>query len=822
MGGERGALIRCCCFRISVYTQTVIVISTLRVCGECAIGRAGRPTAYISNYMPARIYYISWICRCVPYRVHLVFAEFSRGEMTSELSAPDTQMRAQTIFLFFSFHSLQRELWVWWHVFFLVFFIAERFTRTEPVEFNASGGSSISQTTIDSNWFGTIVCPATRRWKWRTTSANGRRGSRNRSEIERRQTEFHNKVRFRCSTHEPYEFRLISLNDFHRLARAGPRSEQTTYETVNFNGSFRRADAAPRGVRNSNYPPGLQMLRRPRCGRDESIPLHSIGSNDIVSHFGNLECVEQITSYFRLFSGAHTGADCDGECGETAGGLWSSIWSQQIWIQNTSFDRWPHRAMRSTDIARGRLHGRRGVQFIPIHVYASRRCAMGDGCIEAKWVTTNHDDNEFVYLIPPLISLPVYDCNSTYGESCYRLMARTGEFIYLRTRGYLDIDRDSNQVRSFVCHNALVDEEEGKRLVREMKKKFAIMIQETDFSANEADVPAVENPVQLERAILSLITNLHNTPSSSVDDMVPSPAETHYSTDGHESDTNRSAKSPPLSLIPPKPSTIKTSISKSVNIVVSASKGILNYKSNTSSTTTTTTTATTSSDLNADGHGETTTCITSMKFSRPSVVQRAKSGTKPMESSVTSTASKASSSPRRSDPFVSGMVKIKEEHPDTELRVPPLPTSVGYFEMDACYDPPSQYMESVSSPLECKPFDLLAFSQQQTQANDFLSSPGGDGAQSPYQSEYDQSGGIGMASPSYSEASTRPQSGLKRTRSIEESDGVHKRRLYSNSSSTTIDDSSDQFDIKPSLSLHESCIDQLTDPDLSEFGFVKF
>lgn len=68
-----------------------------------------------------------------------------------------------------------------------------------------------------------------------------------------------------------------------RLARAGPRSEPTAYETISFNGSFRRADSAPRGMRSNNYPAGLQMLRRPRCGRDESIPLHSIGGNDIVS-----------------------------------------------------------------------------------------------------------------------------------------------------------------------------------------------------------------------------------------------------------------------------------------------------------------------------------------------------------------------------------------------------------------------------------------------------------------------------------------------------------------------------------------------------------
>lgn len=79
-----------------------------------------------------------------------------------------------------------------------------------------------------------------------------------------------------------YSIKFTFLN--FRLARAGPRSEPIAYETISFNGSFRRADSAPRGMRNNNYPAGLQMLRRPRCGRDDSIPLHSIGGNDIVSN----------------------------------------------------------------------------------------------------------------------------------------------------------------------------------------------------------------------------------------------------------------------------------------------------------------------------------------------------------------------------------------------------------------------------------------------------------------------------------------------------------------------------------------------------------
>lgn len=51
---------------------------------------------------------------------------------------------------------------------------------------------------------------------------------------------------------------------------------------IEFKGSFRRADLAPRGVRSNNYPPSLQMIRRTR-GRDDSFPTQTVGGNDIVS-----------------------------------------------------------------------------------------------------------------------------------------------------------------------------------------------------------------------------------------------------------------------------------------------------------------------------------------------------------------------------------------------------------------------------------------------------------------------------------------------------------------------------------------------------------
>jgi len=153
----------------------------------------------------------------------------------------------------------------------------------------------------------------------------------------------------------------------------------------------------------------------------------------------------------------------------------------------------------------------------------------------------------------------VYDFGRSYGESCYRLMSRTGQFIYLKTRGCLEVDDKTRQVHSFVCVNTLVSDEEGRRLIREMKKKFSAIISESELSAMESDVPAVENPQQLERAILNLITNLNNA-STYDDDAMSTISDSTIDEDARN-------KSPPLAIIPPKAGTIKTSIFKAADFI---------------------------------------------------------------------------------------------------------------------------------------------------------------------------------------------------------------------------------------------------------------
>lgn len=156
---------------------------------------------------------------------------------------------------------------------------------------------------------------------------------------------------------------------------------------------------------------------------------------------------------------------------------------------------------------------------------------------------------------------PVYDFGRNYGESCYRLMARSGQFIYLKTRGCLEVDDKTREVHSFVCVNSLVSDEEGRRLVREMKKKFSAIISEAELSAMESDVPAVENPQNLEQAILNLITNLNNQATYDDD------AASMISDSTTENEDLRRNRTPPLAIIAPKSNTIKTSIFKAVGVL---------------------------------------------------------------------------------------------------------------------------------------------------------------------------------------------------------------------------------------------------------------
>ncbi|XP_041448611.1 uncharacterized protein LOC111077489 [Drosophila obscura] len=359
-----------------------------------------------------------------------------------------------------------------------------------------------------------------------------------------------------------------------RLARAGPRSEPTAYEVVKIDGCFRRSDDAPRGVRSSTFSSSLQLIRRTR-GRDDVIPLHTISGNDIVltacariirppkiaSRLIDANSLEYRTRH--LIDGRII--DCDQRIGIVAGYMTDEV-------RNLS----PFTFMHNDDV---------------------------------RWV---------------IVALrQMYDCNSSYGESTYRLFTRNGNIIYLQSKGYLEIDKETNKVHSFVCVNTLLDDEEGKRRVQEMKKKFSVIIN-TQIPQSTIDVPASEHPALLEKAVLRLIQNLQKSnedPSQLNGDDDDEDEEDDDDEDDDEDDGGRSifefgdsypqqqqhqhhsrphhssflghasvllesrhgqgsSKTPPLALVPPEAASVKSSISKSISVVnVTAAKHLRGVQS---------------------------------------------------------------------------------------------------------------------------------------------------------------------------------------------------------------------------------------------------
>lgn len=338
----------------------------------------------------------------------------------------------------------------------------------------------------------------------------------------------------------------LTIIHLRRMARAGPRSEPTVYEIVRFTGSFRRADLAPRGTK-VTYP-GLHMIRRARAREESFLPLHSVSGNDIV-----LVCVGLIVRppkiCDRLLEACKTEyktrhlidgriVQCEQAISIVAGYMTDEVTGLSPFaFMHKDEVRWVMVALR-----------------------------------QSKYFAVQVNDERGGELKTLLIS--VYDYNKPFGESCYRLMSRTGKFIYLKTRGYLEIDKATNKVHSFVCINTLVSEEDGKKMVSEMKRKFSIIIDPNAIPQSDSEEMPVENPFQIERAIMNLITNLESSGGGS--NGLPTVSESRSdvasraiaAANGGSADSAfRGASSPPLAIIAPKPCTIKPSVTKTMEVI---------------------------------------------------------------------------------------------------------------------------------------------------------------------------------------------------------------------------------------------------------------
>lgn len=310
-----------------------------------------------------------------------------------------------------------------------------------------------------------------------------------------------------ASTSEP---RLERRDFLVRLARAGSRSDPVQYSVCRLDGAFRRSDrAGMAGV--------LHPIRRQRVRKDRAI---SPSGNDFV-FVGVVRVLDNSVIPDRLLEAS----------------------KQEYWTRHLVDGRIVHCDQRISLVAGYMSEEVTGVSaFTFMHKE------------DVRWV---------------VIALrQMYDDNKPYGESCYRLVSRTGQFMYLRTKGFLEIDRTTKAAQSFVCINSLVSDEHGMQMITDMRRRYSAIIDldESDDSLqlNENDDMGVEDPRQLEQVIIHLISNL------------PSPGGARMRRPSMAALTSESDSSPqyspcppnePLTIIPPTPSAVKSSIVKSISVM---------------------------------------------------------------------------------------------------------------------------------------------------------------------------------------------------------------------------------------------------------------
>ncbi|TDG40160.1 hypothetical protein AWZ03_013423 [Drosophila navojoa] len=378
-----------------------------------------------------------------------------------------------------------------------------------------------------------------------------------------------------------------------RLARASTRAEATRhYEMVKIDGCFRRSDSSVTGGAAANYPIVSQLIRRSRNNNMlAAAAAAAAATNAAAATAATTTTTTTLT------------APCLPQHDAIAQAALHGISGNDIVLVAMA------RVMREESTCLSLMCR----QPEPYQLeYRTRHLIDGSiiDCDQRIGIVAGYMKDEVRNLSPfsfmhlddvrwVIVALrQMYDCNSDYGESCYRLLSRNGHFIYLQTKGFLEIDKNSNKVHSFLCVNTLLDEQAGKQKVQEMKNKFSTIIKANIPTHTSPDLPASRAPQQLERIVLYLIENLQKSANGgqangsaadangngsadvhmdAMDDMCcssSSPASSHATGTYDEQ-----APSPaPLALVPPAPGHVKHSISKSVNVVNVTSARNLQYQ----------------------------------------------------------------------------------------------------------------------------------------------------------------------------------------------------------------------------------------------------
>jgi len=92
------------------------------------------------------------------------------------------------------------------------------------------------------------------------------------------------------------------------------------------------------------------------------------------------------------------------------------------------------------------------------------------------------------------------------GSTVYRLFTQTGELICLETRGFLEFNKTTNKIESFLCINTLIRPEDSERYLNEQKERFTPFI-------SQLQVNNMGGGISLETSSSSSLLSLSMLPS---------------------------------------------------------------------------------------------------------------------------------------------------------------------------------------------------------------------------------------------------------------------------------------------------------------------
>jgi len=134
------------------------------------------------------------------------------------------------------------------------------------------------------------------------------------------------------------------------------------------------------------------------------------------------------------------------------------------------------------------------------------------------------------------------------GSTVYRLFTQTGELICLQTKGFLEFNKTTNKIESFLCINTVIRPEDSEKYLNEQKERFTPFISQLQINSSAAGQ-------SLETTSSSSLLLGLEAPSSS---MLPSPV----SVISRPATTGSYSTSPPSSTSPGSKNIMKRSFAE--------------------------------------------------------------------------------------------------------------------------------------------------------------------------------------------------------------------------------------------------------------------